>query len=188
NTAEGYQFVPSSASIKPSYGLSSVVLAAFEPGDQRRLDWVDSNKIAGTVYYYPYKYKTRLATPALEYYVVLRLGEQYLIEAEAEAQLGSLTAAIASLDKIRVRAGLPAVAQTNPGIGQADLLAAIDHENQVEFFCEWGHRWFDLKRLGRINAVLGAEKPAVWHPTDALYPIPNNEILTNPNITQNAGY
>lgn len=188
NTAEGYQFVPSSAMAKPAYSLSAVMMSAFDSGDQRRVEWVDSNIVAGSIYYYPYKYKTRLSTPASEYYVVLRLGEQYLILAEAQAQLGNISAAVQSLDVIRTRAGLVPLAQSNPGIDQADLFQAINHENQVEFFCEWGHRWFDLKRLGMIDAVLGTEKSSVWHPTAALFPIPNEEILANPNLTQNAGY
>jgi hypothetical protein len=57
----------------------------------------------------------------------------------------------------------------------------------VEFFAEWGHRWFDLKRTGTVEAILGAEK-GVWYPNAALYPIPVLELQKNAFLIQNAGY
>jgi hypothetical protein len=188
NTAEGFNFVPSSPTTRPAYIINPYMLNAFEPGDERRTAWIDSATIGGSTYYYPYKYKVRSSTPAEEYYILLRLGEQYLIQAEAYAQEGDLPQAIAAVDVIRTRAGLPTIAMTDPGINQQDLLQVIYHEDQIEFFAEWGHRWFDLKRTGRINQVLGMEKSSVWQPTDAYYPIPNSEILSNPRLTQNEGY
>ncbi|HSZ34873.1 MAG TPA: RagB/SusD family nutrient uptake outer membrane protein, partial [Puia sp.] len=64
---------------------------------------------------------------------------------------------------------------------------AIMHERQEEFFAEWGHRWFDLKRTGTINTELSVEKSG-WQPTDSLYPIPQVQIQNDPNTTQNPGY
>ncbi len=29
---------------------------------------------------------------------------------------------------------------------QTQVMAAIEQERRIEFFAEWGHRWFDLKR------------------------------------------
>jgi hypothetical protein len=188
NTTEGFDFVPSSPTTRPTFLINSNLLNAFEPGDERRIAWIDSSIIGGSTYYYPYKYKVRSSSPPVEYYIILRLGEQYLIQAEALAQEGNLSQAMASLDMIRTRAGLPSIAMTDPVISQQDLLQAIYHEEQVELFAEWGHRWFDLKRTGRIDQVLGSEKSSVWAPTDAYYPIPNNEILSNPRLTQNPGY
>ncbi len=63
--------------------------------------------LAGTLYYYPYKYRVRMGTqnavPA-EYITVLRLGEQYLIRAESRANQNDLPAAISDLNIIRSRA------------------------------------------------------------------------------------
>ncbi len=28
---------------------------------------------------------------------------------------------------------------------KSSLLAAIEEERRIEFLCEWGHRWLDLK-------------------------------------------
>jgi hypothetical protein len=57
----------------------------------------------------------------------------------------------------------------------------------VELFAEFGHRWFDLIRTNRANAVLAPIKPQ-WKPTAVLYPVPYTEIVADPNLTQNAGY
>ncbi|MGN6177608.1 MAG: RagB/SusD family nutrient uptake outer membrane protein [Mucilaginibacter sp.] len=171
----------------PNYYLTDQLLKAFEPGDQRRAAWVDSTNYSG-VYYYPYKYKVQIASQNSipEYYMVLRLAEQYLIRAEAEANNNDSNDAIADLNAIRHRAGLP----NYPGSSDKNaVLNAIYHERQIELFAEWGHRWFDLKRTGQANSVLSAisyKQP--WHSTQLLYPIPYPETITDPNLTQNPGY
>jgi hypothetical protein len=88
------------------------------------------------------------------------------------------------LNIVRTRAGLPNTIANDKN----SLLSAIEHERQVELFAEWGHRWFDLKRTGRADAILGIEKAPNWQFTDALYPIPFSELQFNPTLTQNPGY
>ncbi len=183
NTGEGYTFIPSSSTVVPTYALTNDLFNSFEPGDLRKTDWLDSNSVNGMIYYYPYKYKVALSPNVTEYNMVLRLGEQYLIRAEARAEQDNFAGAVADLNIIRKRAGLPDAAPANKTV----LLLDIEHERQVELFCEWGHRWFDLKRTGREDAVLGAEKSG-WKPFAALYPIPEAEIQSNPALTQNSGY
>lgn len=189
-TTEGLEFVPSKSTLVPKYVIGQYLLSAFEGGDQRRYSWIDSNIVAQKNYYYPYKYKfgfDGLSTP-VENYMICRLGEQYLIRAEAEANSsGDLDTAIGDLNVIRGRAGLGAYAGS---ADQASVLNAIYHERQVELFCEWGNRWYDLKRWGIINNVLGVEKASSW-PSDghaALYPISYNQIEANPFLVQNPGY
>jgi starch-binding outer membrane protein, SusD/RagB family len=182
-TAEGNLFIPRSGA-KPGYVLTSELLANWEPGDLRRVDWTDSVVVNDEVYYYPYKYKEASNNPPnSEYDIVLRLAEMYLIRAEARAQQGNTAGAAADLNIVRQRAGLPPTAATD----EAGLLRAILHERQTELFAEWGHRWLDLKRTGEAGAVLGAEKLG-WQATDELYPIPANELTENPTLVQNPGY
>ena len=169
--------------------FTSNFISSVEPNDKRLGTWIGVADF-GTVYYYPNKYTASfVATPDQpEYIVVLRLAEQYLIRSEARANQGNLAGAIADLDVIRNRAGLLLLANTNPGIAQANLLLAIEQERRVEFCAEWGHRWFDLKRTGRANNVLSQVKDD-WQSTDVLFPIPEREILNNPNLLpQNPGY
>ncbi len=191
NTSEGSQFIPASKTAVPNFALRDQLLSAFETGDLRRKNWLDSNTVSGKTYYYPFKYKLRTNTAGaakMENSIVLRLSEQYLIRAEALARQNKLSEAMTDLDLIRTRANLIPIASSNPSIGQDDLLQAIYRENQVEFFTEWGHRWFDLKRTGRASAVLASVKGAYWQDADVLYPIPNAEILTDVHLTQNPGY
>jgi len=184
-TWEGYFFVPVSSNVIPSYIITDSLLNSFENGDERRQKWLNKNTVNGNDYYYPYKYKLGydgLSVP-LEGYVVFRLSEQYLIRAEARAQEGNLSGAISDLNLIRNRAGL----QNTTATDQTSVLSAIQHERQVELFCEWGNRWFDLKRTGKATEVLSLIKPD-WQAKDTLYPIPQTELNSNPFLTQNPGY
>jgi hypothetical protein len=183
NTADGLTFIPYASSVRPNYVVTDFLLANFEPGDLRKNAWLGINVVGSQTYYYPFKYKVRFGNDKIEYNMVFRLAEQYLNRAEAMAQQDKIIDAEADLNIIRSRAGLPDVTTTD----QATLLSAIMHERQIEFFAECGHRWFDLKRTGNMNAVLGAEKTG-WKATDSLYPIPISELQANPSLTQNAGY
>jgi hypothetical protein len=182
NTNEGETFILTGA--PQNVSIAQELLNAFEPGDNRRINWVDSIAIGGQTYYFAYKYKVQAGSTLTEYSMVLRLAEQYLIRAEAETQLNDLGDAAIDLNIIRNRAGLPNTTSTT----QSDLIAAIIHERQVELFSEWGHRWFDLKRNNLANQILGLVKSPNWLPTDTLFPIPKIEITNDPNLTQNPGY
>jgi hypothetical protein len=174
-----------------SVAISPQLLNAFEPGDNRLSQWIGTFTGAGQTFYFPYKYKQwqyNTANPPTEYEVVLRLAEQYLIRAEAEAQQGNLSSAAADLNAIRNRAGLGNTTANT----QSSLLTAIYHERQVELFTEWGHRWFDLQRTDSVNSVMAIVTPekggGTWDTYKALLPIPLSEIQLNPNLTQNPGY
>jgi starch-binding outer membrane protein, SusD/RagB family len=189
--AESYFLLPQGPTVRPSYQMRPELVNAFEAGDLRKTNWVGSNVVNGVTYHYLNKAKILFhgyGSPKPEYIIMLRLAEQYLIRAEAYANQNNLADAIKDLDKIRQRAGLPLIADTDPGISKHDLLAAIMQENRIEFFLEWGHRWFDLKRTGRASQVLAPLKGSSWQTADVLYPFPNNEILTAPNLKQNDGY
>jgi hypothetical protein len=184
DTREGILFNPSA---NPPVILSAQLLQTFEEGDRRKEAWIIPVFSGDLTLYYPYKYKERVATtPPKEYSMVLRLAEQYLIRAEANAYLGKVQESLSDINDLRQRAGLLPIDVSR--LNQADVLLIIEHERQVEFFTEWGHRWLDLKRTGRINTILGNQPD--WQPTDSLYPIPSNQINTDPNMknAQNPGY
>ncbi len=183
STGEGNTFNPSSATVRPAYTLTASLYNSFSAADGRKSAWIKTNTVSAIVYPYPNKYKVRTATVPTEYNIVFRLAELYLIRAEARAQQDKLVESAADLNKTRNRAGLP----VTTAVTKAELLLAIEKERQLEFFAEWGHRWMDLKRTGRINPVLVAAKPS-WQPEAALYPIPFSEIELNPALIQNPGY
>lgn len=152
-------------STPPCY-LSSALLNAFEPKDLRRTNWIQQNMVVFTSPFQikmvdvPSKFKnpTRNSTK-LDRMPLLRLAEQYLIRAEAAAQLAKqgdgskLTGAIADLNIIRLRAGLGVTTAATPDA----VLDAIAKERRVEFFGEWGQRFFDLKRTGKLDAQMKIE-------------------------------
>lgn len=175
------------ASVPTRTALTSSLANSFETGDMRKTTWM-ATKTAGTATnYQPNKYKERTisatAVPA-EYLIVLRLAEQYLIRAEARANLNNISGSAADLNAVRTRAGLGGTSAND----KATLLAAIEKERRVELFSEWGHRWFDLKRTSRADAVLAPVKGANWQTTDQVYPIPQTELDRNKNLVQNPGY
>lgn len=184
NTLEGQTFIFSSGP-PPSRALSSSFISSFEAGDLRRTSWVGTVTKGGTSWYYPFKYKlNNAAASSTEYSILFRLEEQYLIRAEAYAQLGNLEKSKLDLNKIRNRAGLPDTTASTKEV----LLTAILQERRVELFTELGHRWFDLKRTGLSNTVLSLIKPG-WQSTDILWPLPETELLLNSNLLpQNTGY
>ncbi len=184
-TAEGSFFVPSdTVNPRPAYTLANPLLGSFEAGDLRLRYWTGSSRTDSSQYTYPFKYKLPTDTPLnRECNIVLRLAEQYLIRSEATAQQGNIAAAAADLDRLRHRAGLSQTLSAN----QADLLDAVRHERQIEFFAEWGHRWLDLKRTRQIDSILAADKLG-WTSQAALYPIPFTELLHNDKLIQNPGY
>jgi len=188
NTQDGRIFILIN---KPDYAhpvsLSNTLLQAFEPLDERKNNWVGHINAKNADYYYPNKYKVLSGTPVTEQLTVLRLGEQYLIRAEARARLNKLAQSRSDLNAIRERAGLLPTSENN----QQTLLNLIYHERQVELFTEWGHRWLDLKRTGNIDAAMttaAAAKGGTWKTTAQLYPLPQIDIERDPNLKQNPGY
>lgn len=187
HTNEGSLFIiHPTLSFLSNFKLPDSFIESFDAEDKRLVSWIAFHP--GTRSNYPFKYKVRNSTAeSTEYSMVLRLAEQYLIRAEARAMQDNIVGAINDLDIIRQRAGLELIAESNMQITPAQLLALIGEERKRELFAEWGHRWFDLKRTEKADDVLGAENPT-WEVTDIYYPIPEADLLKNPNLTQNEGY
>lgn len=165
--------------------LSPDFVRAMEIGDLRRQHWVEEVADNTSTWYFPYKYKEHQNTgTSLEYSIVFRLAEQYLIRAEARARQGNIQGAQQDLNVVRQRAGLQNITtSTTEG-----LLKAILEERRFELFTEYGHRWFDLRRTGKADEILSSIKSG-WKATNLLFPIPEEELLMNPNLKpQNPGY
>ena len=113
-----------------------------------------------------------------------RLAEMYLIKAEAMNELGDPAGAIAQVNIIRARQFSPA----NPlstGLSQSAARTAIFSERLFELTGE-GKRRPDMIRAGtfvdarRFKGVSAGYK--------ILFPIPQTQIASNPQLTQNPGY
>ena len=111
-------------------------------------------------------------------FIVYRLGDVYLMRAEANMRLGNMAPALADVNVIRKRAGMPDFTTLT-----ADMLLA---ERGREMAWEQ-HRRQDLIRFGKYTSA--------WRFKDAeadnhrnLFPIPKDQLSLNPNLKQNPGY
>lgn len=195
-TVEGNLFKPWDANTVPSYLISKSLVNAFDTEDKRKQQWMGVNIIKvnsiDQYYYYPRKYRAINAglKASSENYMLLRYAELYLIRAEARAQQGVISGANSAMDDLNVirrRAGLLDAS----GVSKENALQLINIERRKELFLELGHRWFDLIRIGQVDAVMQAEaqsKGSVWVKTASLFPIPIFQLQNNPFLEQNPGY
>lgn len=184
-TNEGNLFILRTA--PPSrIALSQAFVDGFEFGDQRRSKWIGEIKDSqNKSFYYPFKYKQFTVTAASsEYSLVLRVEELYLIRAEGYIRQGLMELAKNDLDKLRLRVGLGVITTTD----ENQMLEAVLKERHYELFTEFGHRFYDLKHFKKIDEVMSAVK-INWKTTYQLWPVPEPEMLLNPNLNpQNNGY
>jgi hypothetical protein len=112
---------------------------------------------------------------------VIRYSDVLLMHAEAAYHNGNSSAALQSLNTVRIRARVPFINQSGPA-----LLNAIYRERRIELGLE-GHRFFDLVRTGRAATVLGSS--GYLEGVHNVFPIPLSQIqLSNGVLTQNPGY
>ncbi|MCE7040289.1 RagB/SusD family nutrient uptake outer membrane protein [Dyadobacter sp. CY312] len=122
---------------------------------------------------------------------ILRRSEQYLIRAEARAELNNLTGAAADLNIVRARAGVAA----STAATKDALIAAILQERKLEFVGE-GHRWFDVIRRGLALTVFSnivrskgsLPSYSIKIAGKQVLPIPSAEMRTNTKLVQNEAY
>ena len=123
---------------------------------------------------------------------ILRLSESYLIVAESYYNLNDFVNANKYLNLFAQKRD-PSIVYASVG---TQVLEDILQERRKEFLFE-GYRFFDLYRLKRsfvkpqgqdgTNAI--TQSITVTPSTlNMIFPIPNDEILVNPNVTQNSGY
>jgi len=169
----------------PFVALSPNLIEAMESNDLRKTEWIGEVSDGTQSWYYANKYIQQFNTgTSMEYSIVFRLAEQYLIRSEARANQNNIVGAQQDLNVIRNRAGL----DNTLAITQEELQQAIVKERRFELFTEQGHRWFDIRRFGIASQILEPIKPG-WSVTDILFPIPESELLINPNLApQNSGY
>lgn len=169
----------------PSIALNPILVEEMEDEDLRKVHWIGEVTNGENNWYFPFKYKQKTNTgTSLEYSIVFRLAEQYLIRAEARTMQGDIIGAQQDINVIRQRADL----QNTTASTSDELLDTILKERRFELFTEYGHRWFDLRRRERADEVLSTVKPG-WEPTNVNFPIPASELSMNPNLNpQNPGY
>ncbi|MBC9928888.1 RagB/SusD family nutrient uptake outer membrane protein [Chitinophaga qingshengii] len=125
------------------------------------------------------------------YYIGLKLGETYVIRAEAYARLKQKDKAIADLNTLlttRIRKGefVPLVASD---FTDATALNRVLEERRIETSFEGGLRWMDLRRNGKpaLSHVYKNGQVYELKQNDNRYllQIPQSEIINSPNMPLN---
>ena len=117
---------------------------------------------------------------------LIRLAEMYLTRAEAYYRQGSTTKAIADVNVLRSRAN-------------ASQITSIDEQTLIDEWCKEfymeGRRRSDLVRFGLFTGSTylwdfkgGQAGGSGVESKYAIYPIPDDDLAGNPNMTQNDGY
>ena len=142
--------------------------------------------------------------------MLIRYADVLLMNAEAKMELGQFTADTwaSTIGALRTRAGFTdAAALTyNSSLSQAGLREVIRNERRTEFGME-GLRIFDIRRWKIAEEVLNGYAHGAKFGTPSqdngylrvnlrtfdpgrhyLWPIPRDERLINPNLTQNPGW
>jgi len=127
------------------------------------------------------KYQPDVAAPggqAENDVVILRLADIMLIKAEAQVRNGAAAAALPTVNALRKRAGLRDLTSIN--------VDGIYKERTSELFWE-GVRRNDQIRFGKFLDPY-TNKTARSDAKVLLFPIPTNQLASNPKLKQNPGY
>lgn len=112
----------------------------------------------------------------------LRLGEIYLILAEAANELGDAGKARENLNIIRDRVDLDEVTSSD----QSELRQLIWKERRLELAFEHD-RWFDLVRTRQAAQAMEANGKS-FQDRHYLFPVPDEQLIQTPEMTQNPGW
>lgn len=141
---------------------------------------------------YPFAWKQRDTSGNQNNYI-LRYADILLLRAEAKVKTGAFGEAGDLINQVRNRVGLAPIA---PITNENDGINKVLNERKLELAFE-GHRWFDLKRTGKAIEIISNRRDQNGNVLSyaknlttprLLWPIPQNQIDNNPNLTQNPGY
>jgi hypothetical protein len=149
--------------------------------------------------WFVYKWRSTNFFASKDNYPVLTLDDIYLVYAEASnEQSGPTSDALGKLNAIRQRAGLPAMQLSDLPTKDA-FRDEVDRQRRLELAFQ-GDRWFDLVRYSNQTAA----DPSAVHKISALdiikqqrktintnyllYPLPLQELNSNPLAKQNPGF
>jgi hypothetical protein len=106
---------------------------------------------------------------------IIKNEELVLLRAEANVALGSRLAAITDINYVRVNSGGLAPL---PSDFAGDVIGEILYNRRYSLMLEYGHRWVDMRRYGRLDQL---EKQSPTHHIFPLVPLPQQECLPRGN-------
>ena len=193
NVSQGQQFNSVDPDLVAAFATSGAT-------DVRAAASFGSSGTGAAILYYTKKYNDvpTSAFDAENDWIILRYADVLLMYAEAVNEAGGPNAlALDAVNRVIRRSRNLPVATAAPAvdlpatISQTDLRTRLELERRLELNFE-GHRWFDLVRTDRALPVMNALfartgiKPITAN--NLVFPLPIQEIQTNPILTQNPGY
>jgi starch-binding outer membrane protein, SusD/RagB family len=194
------------------YSATQSLIDAYEPGDPRMIYTLKANA-KGTDLTNVVKYTrdgmTTTGKQANEQSKnnprILRYADVMLLKAEAIVRSGgSLSEAIGLVNQIRARArkstttGVEAAVPADLSTTETNRNTVLDwiyKERRIELACEEGHRWYDLRRrhlAGEIDLKTwnfnSKRVDFQFRDHNVNFPLPEIEVLENPNLSQNLNY
>ena len=178
-----------------SYGdilATKALYDSYTTTDARKalyMDTVRSSQL-GRAYYIT---KYPINTASYDDVKIVRYAEVLLILAEAYYNLSDETNALKYVNMVATKRDPAYAGYTTTG---AAVLESILNERLKELAFE-GYRFWDLYRLQRTfvkaqaqnsSSVISKSVTVTPATLNMIFPIPNDEILLNPNIKQNTGY
>lgn len=120
--------------------------------------------------------------------IYMRYADILLMLSESLNESGNPSAALLYLNQVRTRAALPNITSADVN----SLRAVIKQERKWELAGEY-QEYGDLQRWGDIESTISnnaaAQRIGVsYGPFMELFPIPQGQLMENPNLTQNPGY
>ena len=163
--------------------IASNLLSLFEPSD-KRLNMMRKAYFGGNKVWWTTKFNSWQGSFGQDNIPIIRISEMYLIRAEASLNLQTpnYTTARKDINDLRKARGLGDNTDND-----GTLAAAVQKERRLEL-CFEGHRFFDLKRLGKD---ITKELPSVTLPYSdfkVVAKIPQVEMDVNKNLVNNPGY
>ena len=149
------------------YRPTMEVMNLFSSSDKRAAISVDTYGGLNVINKYP---SGQSGTDPIQ---VIRLGEMYLVSAEA----GGLANGLDRLNELREERGLGPVSPAT----EDEFLDAVLLERRKELLAE-GFRYYDLVRLGRATTDISLDDREVK------FPLPMNELALNKLLDQNDDY
>ena len=157
-----------------------------------QVQWVDEfwGNSAGSTIPFSYKWKNANGFASPDNTYLIRYGDIVLLKAEALNELNQLDAAVIEVNRIRNRAQLPDLTDTQKS-SKSVLKQNILKERRLELFQE-GQRWDDLVRYGEIITTMNnlveidlRTNTAINYNMTAskiFLPIPQQELDRNPAL------
>ena len=168
---------------------SDKLVATYAAGDIRKAAFIGTNAGGNN---YVNKFYISSRGGRIVDMKACRIAEMYLIRAEANAKKASpdVAAGAADLNALRTQRITGYVNQTFATA--ADLITAVLDERFKEL-CFEGFRFYDLRRNNLPVQRNASDSSPAWQtlPTSSyrfVFPIPDAEMLANPNMKQNEGY